>query len=754
MTNILFGVFFVISVILFILGSSVNKSNYEYKRLLFMLLISASVTVLLCGFAIRSTNETLAYIFNSVYIACTTWLAISLLMFYVAYSGKLEKFESFRKIIAILTTIDTLILISNIFTHKIFTLHYHEMIFGPGGYVFSKLPLYMIHSIYVYSICLTLFIILFRNLFKTKGIYRVSHILFTVSFLIFLVINVIVRFSNTLFDYSIMCYGLLGIDIYIMVIGYLPATVIKHLNNIIISNMNDSVFALDTNNNIIYMNPSAYKLFDYFNISDYNAAVKEFYSNFDLINKNEDQWDTVRKKGRKSIYFTISYKKIYDKKNNYIGDYVIIHDRTEEVKKEISERKKVYYDQLTGLYNRSIFEVKVSEILENINEEYYMICFDVKNFKLINEFYGDKVGDKLLISIADVMKKEFKNDDSIIYSRLQGDRFAIFMPKVSYDNSDIYNKLNAVNKMVDSLNIYLYMGICSVNSKLSVRELMEHAQLAGSIVKHDINCNINFYDNSIKETIYKENKMISSFDNAKKNKEFVLYIQPQISKDGKILGGEALVRWIRDGEVISPGNFIPLFEKFGLISELDKYVWELACKKLNEWKSKGLNYYISINLSSLDFFGMDIYKVLTGLVKKYDIDPKKLKLEITESVFVTKVDELSSLIKKLKDYGFIIEMDDFGSGYSSLNMLKSIDIDVIKMDMGFLYDEEKSDKSRVILEALIKLSKELELEVVTEGVETVDQVNYLKDVGCDIFQGYYFDKPMDIISFEEKYLEV
>lgn len=130
-----------------------------------------------------------------------------------------------------------------------------------------------------------------------------------------------------------------------------------------------------------------------------------------------------------------------------------------------------------------------------------------------------------------------------------------------------------------------------------------------------------------------------------------------------------------------------------------------------------------------------------------------MKLEITESVFVNKVEELSKLIEKLKSFGFIIEMDDFGSGYSSLNMLKSIDIDVIKMDMGFLYDEDKSDKSRVILEELIKLSKKLNLEVITEGVETIDQVNYLKRVGCDIFQGYYFGKPMELKTFEKIYLE-
>lgn len=754
MTSIFFYCSIFASIVVALSGYHVYKSDYKEKRFLYLSLISASLTVLLYGFTVRCTNELFSYILNSFYLIFTIGLNISAILFYLSYCGLKNKFKLLKKILIGTAIIISLFIFSNIFTHKLFVLQRINMVFGDDALVVKRLPLYYVHYIYVCITGLLLVIYMIYNIIHEKGIYKLGHILLLFIYTMVINTNIILKVMNTYFDYSVFCYGMFSIIVSSIVIKYIPAAIIKNVNNIIITSMDDALFALDVDKNIIYKNEAAINLMKYYRYNVIENSIIDSYIDYDLDMKDDYKWDSVRKKGRNVRYFVNNYRKMYNKNNEYVGDYLIIHDKTESVLKEKSEKQLIYYDQLTGLYDRNIFEIKVGDLLEQINEDYYMIHFDIKNFKLINEFYGAKIGDSLLVSIADVLKKEFKDNELVIYSRLQGDKFAIFMPKYTYNNSGIYNKLNAVNKMVDSLNIYIYMGICPVdkNSK-NVKELIDHAQLAGSICKHNLNDNIKVYDESIKDSIYEENKIVSSFDDAKKNGEFVFYIQPQISNDDKVLGGEALVRWIRDGKVVPPDNFIPLFEKYGLISDLDRYIWEEVCKKLKEWKERNIDYYISINLSLLDFFGMDIYKVLTNLVKKYKIESSKLKLEITESVFVNKVEELSKLIEKLKSFGFIIEMDDFGSGYSSLNMLKSIDIDVIKMDMGFLYDEDKSDKSRVILEELIKLSKKLNLEVITEGVETIDQVNYLKRVGCDIFQGYYFGKPMELKTFEKIYLE-
>lgn len=190
-----------------------------------------------------------------------------------------------------------------------------------------------------------------------------------------------------------------------------------------------------------------------------------------------------------------------------------------------------------------------------------------------------------------------------------------------------------------------------------------------------------------------------------------------------------------------------------MIVKLDLHVWELACRLLREWKDKGFeDRYISVNISPKDFFFVDIFKEFMALVTRYGISPHNLKLEITETAIITDLPKQLALIKKLRDAGFVVEMDDFGSGYSSLNMLKDIRVDMLKIDMEFLRQSENEGRSRTILKTVVALSKELGMPVITEGVETKDHVDFLTQIGCDIFQGFFFARPMKVADYEEKYL--
>ena len=190
----------------------------------------------------------------------------------------------------------------------------------------------------------------------------------------------------------------------------------------------------------------------------------------------------------------------------------------------------------------------------------------------------------------------------------------------------------------------------------------------------------------------------------------------------------------------------------GLISDVDRYIWEQACKQLSKWKAEGRNdLYISVNISPMDLYFMNIYQVFVGLVARYQISPKNLKLEITETAIAMDFNRHLELISKLRSIGFIVEMDDFGSGYSSLNMLKDINVDILKIDMAFLRKANDEERSKKILQMIISLSKQLGMPVVTEGVEKEEQVRFLTEMGCDIFQGYYFNKPMPVEEFEKKY---
>ena len=257
-------------------------------------------------------------------------------------------------------------------------------------------------------------------------------------------------------------------------------------------------------------------------------------------------------------------------------------------------------------------------------------------------------------------------------------------------------------------------------------------------------------------TMYKsfmEKAIISDFDRALKCREFRIYLQPQMDYKGELIGAEALVRWRKDNNTIIPPNaFIPVLEKFDLIGKLDSYMWELAVSILREWKhTEFKDLHISINISPKDMELMDVFKVITYLVHKYDVDPSKLHLEITESVIIQNPANVNNLIMRLKEAGFLIEIDDFGSGYSSLNMLKDIDADVIKIDTGFLSKSLNEDRGEIILDSIIFMAKRLGIGTVTEGIETPNQFAMLNAMGCDVYQGYLFSKPVSVKEFENKY---
>ena len=300
----------------------------------------------------------------------------------------------------------------------------------------------------------------------------------------------------------------------------------------------------------------------------------------------------------------------------------------------------------------------------------------------------------------------------------------------------------------------MHVGVYLITDpSMEVSVMCDRALVAIQRIKDNYQQVVVYYDDKLGKALQNEKTMIGEFDRALEEGQFHMFLQPQVSVDKKLLGAEALVRWIHPEKgMVPPGEFISLFEKCSYIHRLDRYVWELACRQLSQWKKEGReDLHISVNISPKDFYFVNIYETFTSLVEQYGINPRNLKLEITETALMTELNQQLNLLDKLRNYGFHIEIDDFGSGYSSLNMLKDIAVDVIKLDMGFLRRSEHEDKGRTIMNAIISLSKQLGLSVITEGVETAEQVEYLTGSGCDMFQGYYFAKPMPVADFEEKY---
>lgn len=270
-------------------------------------------------------------------------------------------------------------------------------------------------------------------------------------------------------------------------------------------------------------------------------------------------------------------------------------------------------------------------------------------------------------------------------------------------------------------------------------------------VKGMYNQNIAVYDDAYREKLLRENAITDVMATALEEGQFIVYLQPKYSlNDNRMVGAEALVRWIHpEWGFMSPGEFIPLFEKNGFIPCLDQFVWETVCAKLREWKEKGYPIVpVSVNVSRADIFQSHLTDVFRGLIRKYGIDPQYLHLEITESAYTEQTDQILNTVVELRKSGFFIEMDDFGSGYSSLNMLSQMSLDILKLDMKFIQNEMTKPVEKSILNDIISMAHRLDLTVVAEGIETEEQMKRLQALGCDYAQGYFFAKPMSVTEFE------
>jgi diguanylate cyclase (GGDEF)-like protein len=415
------------------------------------------------------------------------------------------------------------------------------------------------------------------------------------------------------------------------------------------------------------------------------------------------------------------------------------------------------YDKLTGLYEYDGFLEKVKETLAlESHEHYILIRFDIKNFKLVNDSFGMKMGDRLLCHVADMLLE--KAIPGAVNCRMAGDKFVIFMPEKYED--EIIKLLLRTPLYADSekrYEVFIYMGVYRIVDKsISVSTMSDRANIALNTVKLNRFVRIAVYDDDMYQDIVKECELSTEVSGAIRNGDITIYLQPQIRADGNVMGAEVLVRWEHPEKgMLNPGDFLPIFEKNYKIVDIDRYVWELACRQIRKWNDMGMNdIYLSVNISPRDFESIDVYETLLSLVDKYGIDPEQLRIEITETTIMQNPEKQIELIGRLRLAKFYVEMDDFGSGYSSLGMLKDIHLDAIKLDMRFLSKGVDDDRGKKVLKMTINLIKELNMMAIAEGVETEEEMEYLKTIGCDVFQGFYFSRPVPVSEFERKYLGI
>ena len=433
--------------------------------------------------------------------------------------------------------------------------------------------------------------------------------------------------------------------------------------------------------------------------------------------------------------------------------YAVLTSRLANARVEKREyermQKRVQTDELTGLYNRPYFYVRAQELLRTSDEDICIVSMDITDFKVVNEFYGVPVGDQLLKAIGGELQKLDK-DKCMIPARFMADHFYFCISKPAFDRLELPKRFKTFLEDIDIRVVY-GVFVAKAHTDKPINVMCDRALEAIHDKEYNYKEYIYFYDERNREQAKLEKEIEAGMEQALEQRQFYIVVQPKYDPNTEqVIGGEVLVRWQHPEKgFISPGVFVPVFERNGFITSLDYFIWEEACRLQSELKQKGIQTVpISVNVSRIHFYGHELRHKLLSLIETYHLQPSDIELEITESICGEEAGNIFDTIRTLQSDGFRIAMDDFGSGYSSLNMLNDMPIDVIKMDMKFLSGEVS--KGQVILKALIQMARSMGLYVVVEGVEQRSQVEFLRQFEHCYVQGYYYSKPVKLDIFEEK----
>ncbi len=711
--------------------------------------VNASIILPIVGniIIIMSENKHISYLGYLLYYIGMTFVMLSLVVFTNVYCKGVDEYSKNKHskpyFLYVLVIIDIIQLLLGDMFHHIVSL---EPTMLDGKILYSDVPKVGLtfHRIADYFILVCIVLIYFISIYKTSKLYREKYVLL----LIILVASAVAQFiyiqNRKIIDHAIIFHAILGGVIFYLSIIHRPLRLLDAMLSNIISDMNDAVYVFDNTHRCVWVNEQGMNLLE-LKDSSLKEVKDTLFEKFKNITNKGDSWTENRVVGKK--YYILEKKSVKAERGKLAGSMLIIKDDT---KRHLAVEREVYdsrHDSLTGIYNMKYLYSRISNQLAYTDEEYVLLYLNIKSFKLINENFGKTYGDVVLIELANWIRNNVSDG---LYGRLVSDTFGICILKKDFDEDFYIRELSdfvVILKNVE-LRINIHIGVYEVlNRSMDVSVMFDRAHLAISNVEEKYKTVVKYYDEKIRNEMLEEQRLVSDFPVAIKYDHIIPYLQPIVDEKGKVVGAEVLARWNHsEMGFLPPYKFIPLFEKNGLITQLDMHIWEQACKILNEWKKLNLDLFISINISPKDFYFTDVVSVIVKLIKKYDIEPRKLRIEITETAMMSNPEERIDILNKFRDAGFIVEMDDFGSGYSSLNTLKDMPVDLLKIDMKFL-SKDNDERANIIIKNIINLTNDLDIVSLTEGVETKEQFEGLLAMGCELFQGYYFSKPMPVEEF-------
>ncbi len=561
-------------------------------------------------------------------------------------------------------------------------------------------------------------------------------------------------FSGAPIDRSMIGFGVFGLLVFYFSLYYRPMRLLDRMLSRIVSERLEPMFLFDDRQQCLWMNRSGRDLLK-LGKEDLEKAGPALEALFGRRHPGEAEWEdqvVLMMEGEKR-YLELSKVPYLDTNRKLNGFYFYVQDQTEEHRAMDRKLYNARHDGLTGLYNRDYLYERTRELLENNPEESYLVIrAEICDLNMVNDLYGSSFGDLALQRTADWIRQNTSARSTS--GRLGGESFGLCVPEKLFHQYKVEEQLMEflAEEGETRYHLMIHLGVYQVTDRsLECSVMYDRAQLAMESIRGQYGIRTAWYDETMRDKMLWNRQLSEELEDALADGSIRPFLQAVVDREGHLIGAEALVRWVHPEDGIrTPGMFIPIFERNGMIAEVDRCIWRKACEILARWKAEGKDLFLSINISPRDFYLMDVGKELKELVGKYGVDPSRLRLEITETVMMNDRENRIGLLRDLQSCGFLIEMDDFGSGYSSLNLLREMPVDVLKIDMEFIRKTAYNARAQAIVRKVIALARELQVTSLTEGVETESQFEGLREMGCELYQGYYFSQPIPVEEFEEQ----
>lgn len=704
-----------------------------------------------------SGNRTLSLIGCYIYYLGLDVSIAALIHFTLVYCRITQSRKWLLYLAYSLITIDVVQLLLNPFFHHAFRVVEMQV---EGFPYYDMVPLWgqQFHRAVDYLLLAGVIVTFIIRVVRAPRLQRQRYSVILLALILVSVWETAYIFSDAPIDRSMIGFGMFGLLIFYFSLYYRPMRLLDRMLSSVVSEREYPMYCFDEDKRCIWMNRAGAK---YLNLEEQELEQAEAELKRQFFNRHPGaaEWKdqlTMDVNGE-ARFIELTKQPMIDSKGQPDGFYFYVRDLTEEQRETARKLHNAQHDRLTGLFNRDYLYERTRELLaNNPKESYLIICAEISDLKVINDLYGNDFGDRALKCSAEWLSSHEPLNRGGVYGRTGGDSFGVCIPEKDFSLERMENALSSftVVEGETKYRLLIHVGIYRVTDRDTETSIMyDRAALALEGIKDDYHYHTAWYDPSMRDKVVRNRQISEELKGAMAEGQIRPWLQPIVDREGRTVGAEALVRWIHPEEGIRPPiSFIPMFEKNGMIAEVDRFIWRESCKILARWKQEGKDLFISINISPKDFYLMDVPAELMQLVKEYDVEPARLRLEITETVMMGNAKAQMEKLSALQAAGFCIEMDDFGSGYSSLNLLREMPVDILKIDMVFLKEAGQSMRAKAILEDIIALAGRIGITSLTEGVETKEQYNGLLKMGCQMYQGYFFAKPMPVEEFDKLFV--